>query len=367
MRRIMCPILFCTLSLCVGYAASRAGPTPSPAGSPATLATVEVLRQWRSSLKTDGPEKVIEAISASDAAFPRIHTHAFYKRRTAEATPLALESLGLAEDMAAAMPLCRDRLRQRPIGELKGAASAAAQAAEKVLAGDGYGNLVLAIAMVGTVRPVLLERMIADPAAAPAIEPMLRPTLRELATPEGFLRLASEETGLSPNIKDRAVLHGPRPVAIDAVIQSLFGAKGESIYAVFTDEFDKDPADHFKSPDVTPVGFWLAAMPFDFDIGEGLFQLVQVEKGWPDTEKGFREAVEKDVAAVREKRVQPLSASGQPYVARDFIKHFRLTWRSGHAPSLFLYRDDHQRIEDRPGPWPDSGPLPITPQAPPKP
>lgn len=370
-------IILCTfvlaLPLWVSHEALGAEPTSSPATSPAKPATLEVLRQWRASLKTDGLEKAMEAIASSVVAFPKIHTHAYYERLAAEATPPALESLGLAEDMAAAMPLYRDRLRQRPIEELKGAASTAAQAAEKVLAGGGYGNLVLAIAIVGTVRPVLLERMIADPAAAPAIEPMLRPASRELATPEEFLRLAAEETGRSPNVKDPAVLRGPRPAAIDAVIRSLFGAQGKSIYAaVMGDECDKNPANHLRILDLAPVGFWLLSTQFESDLGEGMFQLVQAEKGWPDTEKGFREAVERNVAAVREKRIKPLSPSGKPYVSQDFVKFFRLTWRSGRAPSSFRYPAGSQGASGgpaalRPSPWPDSQEAPRPPTKPPAP
>ena len=370
-------IILCTfvlaLPLWVSHAALGAEPTSSPATSPAKPATLEVLRQWRTSLKTDGLEKAIEAIAASEAAFPKIHTHAYYERRAAEATPAAMESLGLTEDMAAAMPFYRDRLRQRPLGELKGAASAAAVAAEKVLAGGGYGNLVLTIAIVGTVRPVLIERMIADPAAAPAIEPMLRPTLRELATPEGFLRLAAEETGRAPNVKDPAVLRGPRTAAINAVIESLFGAQGKSIYAAMMgDECDMDPANHLRILDLAPVGFWLLSTQFESDLGEGMFQLVQAEKGWPDTEKGFREAVERNVAAVREKRTKPLAPAGEPYVSQDFVKFFRLTWRSGRAPSSFRYPAGSQGASGgpaalRPSPWPDSQEAPRPPTKPPAP
>lgn len=377
MRRFIFCIFVLALPPWLSHAALGAEPAPSPAVSPAKPATLEVLRQWRASLKTDGLEKAMEAIAPSEAGFPKIHTHAFYERRAAEATPAAMESLGLAEDMAAAMPLYGDRLRLRPIGELKGAASTAALAAEKVLAGGGYGNLVLAIAIVGTVRPVLLERMIADPAAAPAIEPMLRPALRELATPEGFLRLAAEETGRPAKVKDPAVLRGPRTAAIDAVIEALFGAQGKSVYAVLDGQCDRDPANHFKIPDLTPVGFWVVFMPFDFDMGEGLFQLVQAEKGWPDTEKGFREAVERDVAAVREKGINPYSPAGEPYGSKEFVKYFRRTWTSG-PHSLFRYPPGRQGAtgepatpspsHPRPGPWPDSQePLRVPPKAPAKP
>jgi len=142
-------------------------------------------------------------------------------------------------------------------------------------------------------------------------------------------------------------------------------------------ECEENPANHFKIPDVTPVGFWVVFMQFDFDMGEGLFQLVQAEKGWPDTEKGFCEAVERDVAAVREKRINPYSPASKSYVSQNFVKLFRLTWRSGRAPSLFFYPAGRQGATGEPatpspshprsGPWPDSQePLRVPPKAPAK-
>jgi hypothetical protein len=335
--------------------------------SPPKPATLEVLEQWRTDLKANGPEEAIEHIASSEYAYPKVHTHAFYGRRATEATPPALMALGLTEELTAAMPLLREHLRPRPIGDLKKAASAAAQATEKILAGGGYGNLVLALAIVGTVRPVLMERLIADPTLAPAIESLLRTTLRELATPEDFLRLSAEELGRPAKAIDPVVLRGPRITALNGVIEALTGVKNKSIAeTVMSGECDMNPANQLKVPDVSPVALWLLSTAFEFDLSEGFFQLINAEKVWPNTEKGFREAVEKDIAAVREKRVKPLTSNGETYTAQDFVKFFRLTWRSGRAPAFFEYPAGSPGAAarlpaPRPGPWPDSDETPRLP------
>ena len=286
--------------------------------SPLKVASAEKLRAWNKVLEEQGLRGLFKEIAATEDVFPKTHTLAYFKRQPGGGTAASSASLNLAQDMVKGLPAYLALLRGLPVKDLEAAANEAATSAERICAGGGYVNLVLALGIIDATEATLMDRMIADAACASALGQILRPGLRLLVTPKALFAMCVEETGRNLKTPDPKVMSGSLEPAFEAVVNAL-GPSGSGMEP-FEKDFNRELGHQLELADAGPVALGAMFMATIFDILSGFHEIVVAEKSWPATDAELEAAANRDVAAIREHAKSPF---GQVQTARDYVLDLR--------------------------------------------
>lgn len=271
---------------------------------------------------------LIQFVAEDETSFPKISSDEFYRKEKAQQRSESVVALG--KDMLKKLPNLRNECRKVGAREFATHISRLIEASHKIVQAGGYRNIVLGVALDGTVGQLLLERVVLEEGDVEQLSKLARKHSGLTVSPKEFIgmleREFSAEFQIPEGVKERE--------AFFSVVRNFLGPKAktnEDVRGHLAFESNYDLFHNYDSADVAPLVGVILRVDYEADIIAGLLEMKATDQGLPEKREQFLDLCEKSTSAVTNHSSSPLS--GKPYRAKEFWKVANFTrktkeWRT---------------------------------------